>query len=92
MGMHMEDSRIQKLLFHFKISSLPGLGLMRHNHTFFMWTGRPRQDPLVVHFLVSTLSLGMGTCHVTSWPPRRFYHGVFTFSIFLYLFIMPASS
>ena len=50
-----------------------------------MCTGCPRQDPLVVHYLVSTLSLGVGTCHVTSWPPRRFYHGVSTFSIFLYL-------
>jgi len=39
----------------------------------------------VLQYLVSTLLLGVGTCHVTSWPPRRFYHGVFTFSIFLYL-------
>ena len=60
---------------------------MRHNHTFFMWTGRPRQDPLVVHFLVSTLSLGVGTCHVykLASPPvlPRCVH-IFHFSIFIY--------
>jgi len=90
MEMHMKDLKDSQIPFLFqKFSSLPGLGLKRHNHTFFfMCTGSPRQDPLVVHYLMSTLSLGVGTCHALTCKlasPPVLPRCVFTFSIFLYL-------